>query len=249
MPRLIPVDHDPFSDVHDPFGSPLVAPAFKPQQISPQMLSVDVGEREPIGGASPTMRTQCPLVSRALSEDEAAPIIAPRELPEGVYLHNSKKHDIDFSQGGGNYGNSFFVQRSSPDESQFGPHLHAFKLKGNVLDADSDEFSSQISKYFSTHDQRGTLPSNYQHVLEEYGGDHARAAEHVADEVRGMNLVDNESALMDLGEHLSEAGYHGVKVGKAALLYDPESSLVPLKSGADTSKLIPVDHDPFAPNQ
>jgi hypothetical protein len=117
MPRLIPVDHDPFSDVHDPFGSPLVAPAFKPQQISPQMLSVDVGDREPIGGASP-MPARANIAPNVSKSGSRASLIPAKDIAKSFeasqFVPPKENHNYDIMSDTGNRIGAMSLDASDP---------------------------------------------------------------------------------------------------------------------------------------
>lgn len=200
VPKLTPVDHEPFA-----VGSDLRSNA--------------------------NMISSAPMKSSALSDSELDNLASSKPFPNDLYIHNSPNKEIDFNQGGGNYGNAFFVQRKEPyGQPQYGPNVHAFEMKGNVLHVGDEKMENEIRNWLESTDARGQLPEAYEDLIHrQHNGDHAAAASQLADELRNVDLIDTEHSLMDMGEHLSAAGYHGVRTNDAALLFDPSAALRPLR--------------------
>jgi hypothetical protein len=199
--KLTPVEHDPFAASPSESGLKTEAPSVN----------------------YPGMK------SSALSDSELQTLAS--KLPSDVYLHNSPNSEIDFGNGGGNYGGAFFVQRKEPyGQQQYGPNVHAFQMKGNILHVADEKMEQEVRHWLEQTDKRGHLPEAYEDLIHrQHGGDYAAAASQMADELRNVNLIDTEHSLVDMGEHLSSAGYHGVKTNDAALLFDPASALQSVK--------------------
>jgi hypothetical protein len=173
-------------------------------------------------------------ISQALSDSEIAALGA-KPLPEDVYVHNSPKEVINLSEGGGSYGGAIYLQRSNAfGEGQFGKNVHAFLVKGKLIDTESAEFEHEVERWLQTEDEKGLLHTGYEQLVEKHDRDYKAAAHDLVDQTKAVSLIEDEGPLMDLGEHLSEEGYAGVKHGDAALIYDPAAleSYHPIKTEA-----------------